>query len=308
MAKLFKRSIDWKKVGLSVVAIVLVLASVGGLVTLFGKQTKKISPTSWVVGGLDEDGKFIDDDQTLVNRTLIACEGLSVKKTFKGECSYEIFYFDENDQFLTKVIPTDDIYSEDYPGAVSCRIVIRPACPSDEKKSEFKISFWEVATFAKYIQVTVDKVQPEYSEVFEMYDSYGKTLESGLMTLEGGINNLDQTDMTFMATPLIPTNEVYDAYRVYICFEEGVTGSAYVAFADAELPGDAPSDGKTNNGKIIVQKNGSKVYNDFAHVFKESSMKAGVWYSVIVESPEAADCLRVCMPGAATVKVFGLKK
>lgn len=313
MAKLFKRSINWKKVCLSAVAIVLVLASVGGVAALFGKQTKTISATSWVVGNLDSQGKFVEDTQTLVSKDLIPCEGISIEKTFKGECDYEIYYYDVNDHFMAKVTPRDDLYSEDYPGAVSCRIVISPECPVDEKISEFKISFWEVTKFAKNIKVTVDKEQPKYSTVRQLWNSVKDvdTIESGVMTLKGGISVLD-TESTngelYTSTPLITLSDEYDAYRIYIKLDSDSGRDAYVAFADACLAGEQKGTDE-NNDKIICATKSSKYVNEFTHIFEYSNSEVGIWRSVIVEAPAIADVLRVSYDAGDTeVRIYGLAK
>lgn len=305
MAKLFKRKIKWKEVGIGALAIVLVMASVGGLAALFGKQTKTIGPGDWIKGELDENGEYIESDIALVNETAFSCDGLRVEKDFKAACTYDIYYYDASGKFIGKVTPTENVYNETNPEASTCRIVIFPDIPADEKASEFKISFWEVRSFAKMLKVTVNKEQETYSAVNPLFNDDAASV-SGVMTLEDGIANLDTSAASYKSTKLILTKDTYDAYRIYVKLADS-EGDTFVAFADACLTGEVAGE-DVNNDKIICRTNGTKVANEFAHVFDGDKMEAGVWYSVIVEAPAKADALRVSFPVDATVRIYGLTK
>ena len=161
--------------------IALVLAGVSALTALaFGVKAivdytkndlKKISPT-FEVGNLGADGKFVNDESTLYTKNAFACDGLQIKLDFDNEINYQIFYYDDLDNFVSSTSVMDSSF-EDRVAATHARLVIVPINDKDNK-----ISLTERYTYPKQMTVKVTKVQnlryvmSGKTKLFVVYDQY----------------------------------------------------------------------------------------------------------------------------------------
>lgn len=152
-----------KKLAL-VLAGVAALTGIGFGVKAIVDYTKEdletISP-KFEVGNLGADGKWIDDESTLYTKEAFQCDGLEIKLDFDNEINYQIFFYDDLDNF----IESTQILSESYSGGVHdsyARLVIIPTADEDDK-----ISWTEKISYPKQMDIKVSKIQfKDYANVF----------------------------------------------------------------------------------------------------------------------------------------------
>lgn len=172
MKRNFKR-IKWREVFSAVLVCTLLIGSVAGLGMIFNKDTKSISALSFSVGGMDDSGNYTDVKTSIYTKDMFECQGLTIEPDFEASGSYQVFYYSENKNFIgstDKMTVEDGAYTkgDDFALAKYARIVITPDVPEDEK--DFKIRFYEVATYASAYTITVDNKQNFKAPNLFVYD------------------------------------------------------------------------------------------------------------------------------------------
>lgn len=142
--------------------IALVLACVAALTALTfivkaivdytKNDLKTINPT-FEVGNLGNDGKFVDDKSTLYTKEAFACDGLQIKLDFDNQINYQIFYYDDLDNFIESTAVLADAYSGGVHDGYA-RLVIIPMNDDDDK-----ISLVERVTYPNQMTIKVNKTQ-----------------------------------------------------------------------------------------------------------------------------------------------------
>ena len=149
------------KLWLKIVIIVLVLALVGGGIVGIVKladsdklDNKTISTLAFSVGGLDGAGKYKNTDQSIYTKNAFECQGLNCSLAFDNEISYQIYFYDQNNEFVhTTGKLTGAFVKDSVPFfAKYARIVITP-------NEDNKVSRLEVNKYAKQLKVTVYREQ-----------------------------------------------------------------------------------------------------------------------------------------------------
>lgn len=113
---------------------------------------KTISP-SFEVGNLGSDGKFVNDESTLYTKDSFACNGLNVKLVFDNEINYQIYYYDDLDNYISSTAILSDSFDKQTE-ASHARIVIKPKDDDDDK-----ISFTERYKYSGQMTIKVSKNQ-----------------------------------------------------------------------------------------------------------------------------------------------------
>ena len=151
-----------KKIALilaGVTAISAVGVGIAKLVEYTRQDLKTINPT-FEVGNLGTDGKYVNDESTLYTKEAFEAEGLQVKLDFDSQIEYQIFYYDDLDNF----IESTDVLSAAYSDPVHdgyARIVIIPTDDEDGK-----IGLTERVSYPSQMIVKVSKEQKvEYVNV-----------------------------------------------------------------------------------------------------------------------------------------------
>lgn len=144
-----------KKIGLITLGIGAVGAvGMGGkaLYDYAKNDLQTIHPT-FEVGGLGDDGKYVNDELSLYTKDSFACEGLSAKLDFDSEISYQFFYYDINDKFISSSEIYTDGTSANIPyNAAYARVEITPLNDEDGK-----ISLKERFSYPSQLNLKVDK-------------------------------------------------------------------------------------------------------------------------------------------------------
>lgn len=166
------KRIKWKNIISAVLVGVLLIGAVAGLGSIFGKDTKTISPGAFSVGAINAQGNYEKSDVSIYTKDMFECQGLSIEPDFEATGTYKVFYYDSNKNFISA---TDELNAEDgvytkgitSPLARYARVMITPDVPTDEdgkKVEDFKIRFYEVMNYANEYNITVNKKQ-DFNEV-----------------------------------------------------------------------------------------------------------------------------------------------
>ena len=163
MAKFFPRKTDWKMLLSGIVTVVLLVGAVAGVAAIVNIKTKTVSALEFSVGGLDDQGEYLETKQSIYTKDLIECAGLVIEPDFETRGSYQVFYYDNNKNFVGKT-PVMDAQGVAYEKGDSfaiapyCRIVITPEIPLNEDGKpvkDFKIYFFDAFTYADDYKITV---------------------------------------------------------------------------------------------------------------------------------------------------------
>lgn len=144
-----------KKVALALAGIVAVSAvgvGVAKLIEFMQDDFKTISP-SFDVGNLGADGKYVNDESTLYTKEAFQCDGLQIKLDFDNEIDYQIFFYDDLDNFIESTEVLSAAYSETVHDGYA-RIVIIPNNDEDDK-----IGLTERLTYPGQLTIKVAKEQ-----------------------------------------------------------------------------------------------------------------------------------------------------
>ncbi|MBO5850950.1 MAG: hypothetical protein J6R29_01295, partial [Clostridia bacterium] len=117
----------FKKIGAVLLAGALSIGAIFGIAKLgeaLDTPTKTIH-TSYHVGGLNDSGKFTDSNASIYSDAF-ECQGLKITPDFDSNVSYEVFYYDHNEQFLFSSGSKTDFYESDDTFAKYARIEITP--------------------------------------------------------------------------------------------------------------------------------------------------------------------------------------
>ena len=166
----FKRKINWKNIISAVLVGVLLIGAIAGLGVLLAKDTKTISPTAFSVGGINEQGNYVESETSIYTKDMFECQGLSIEPDFEATGIYKVFYYDSNKKFMKAtdaMSASDGAYNmgESVFGASFARVMITPDVPLDEDGNaveDYKIRFYEVVGIANDYKITVDKKQDSY--------------------------------------------------------------------------------------------------------------------------------------------------
>ena len=190
------------------IAILLGVASlIGGLTRADDDERVKVHPT-FSVGGLNEVGKYVESEGTIYTKEAFECQGLKIDLDFEKTICYEVYFYDENGNFLSSTEKTNENSKPVLPdGATHARIVITPDWELLEVKNtkDRVVKWYEVTKYANQIEIKVNEEQYEYEYVFEkvaLTDSAYFTLDEGCYYMADGkrTESSDYNSYTFVAT------------------------------------------------------------------------------------------------------------
>ena len=154
-----------KNIGL----VLLIIAVLGFLFGIFSKQKADDDgrvevKLSYEIGGLTEYGKYDEADDKLYSE-MFECKGLNVGLDFDANVEFEIYFYDEDEHFVSKIDKTSDSFKGDIPETASfARIVIYPTF---EKGDEQKVNLLNKYSFIKQLTVKVYEDQSNDTEETE---------------------------------------------------------------------------------------------------------------------------------------------
>ena len=165
-----------KRVGIKdILSVIVALLLIGGVIAAIGSITgntkESVSGFAFSIGGLDDAGEYVERKNAIYTKDLIGCVGLEVTPDFESAVKYRVFYYDENETFISATDLIDEAHVNKLAQPKYCRIMIVP-----ESGEEINFwEFWKIYDFADDISIKVDKEQIEPKDYFDGYD--GKSVK-----------------------------------------------------------------------------------------------------------------------------------
>ena len=281
----FKKNSKFKKI-LCAVLVIGAVVGIGALVSSFARNDDKtVRSSEFSVGALDENGKYVEDKQSIYTKDAFECVGLRIEPDFEADLTYDVYYYDANEKLLEAKVGLTEVYDEDFPLAKICRVVIHPAIPEGETAKDFKISWNEVKSFAKQVKITVDKNQDNrYSDSVNLYVAENAQLGKSFNSEEAILTLTDNA--AHKVSENIVVSGDYEYYDVYVKKTSGADSSAVVIAG-------------TDGNEILARE-----------LCSLSDVNDGEWRKMTIEVPEfeGSAYLVVRMPAETECYVYGYNK
>ena len=166
MAKKLKMKYKTKKnlknvlIGVACVGALAVVASGSkALYDMSQDDMKTIHPT-FVVGGLDENGKYEETETSLYTKEAFECKGLTIGLDFENDISYQVFFYEEDGDFISSTEVLTERFDGELPeNATHARIEITPQWTNVEDEEDQVVNWYNKYGFSKQINIKVDKDQ-----------------------------------------------------------------------------------------------------------------------------------------------------
>lgn len=167
----------WKSLLAAILCIGVIVGAGFGIASIF-KPDKvddfvtytTLPVTKFRVGGLDGNGNYMNTDQSIYTKDAFECQGLNCTLDFDNEISYQVYFYDQNNEFVhTTGRLTGAFVQDSVPFfAKYARIVITP-------NDDNKVSMLEVMKYAKQLKVTIYREQgfKNYTENLFIEDMHG---------------------------------------------------------------------------------------------------------------------------------------
>ena len=161
----YRSKISWKGILAAVLSVLVVTGAIVGIVKLTGKDTRSIGGGVFSVGGIDAaTGKATTSTVSIYTKDKIACQGLVIEPEFDSTCTYQVFFYNEDDKLVGNTAVRDDKFlTSELPACAQfARFVIYPSTLGEDGKpiEDFKVSFFDVREIANNLTITVNKEQP----------------------------------------------------------------------------------------------------------------------------------------------------
>ena len=163
MARRIGKRINWQRLGLIVLAVIIGLGAIAGITALVdGDRT--VLGTAFAKGNLDASGKFVESDTHLYLKDEIEINNLKVERDFDAGVSYRIVFYDKNMEYVGETESLqgnwdiadheEDFVTEgNFADAEFARIVV--SMPESDENG--KISSTEVLKYAGQLKITYTK-------------------------------------------------------------------------------------------------------------------------------------------------------
>ena len=277
---------NWKKILCIALICISVFAIFGGTAFLV-KDVNTISATEFSRGALDENGKYLASDTSIYTKYAFGCKGLRIEPEFEADLTYDVYYYDATGKLVEAKKALTEIYDEDYPLAMTCRVVIHPAIPEDVDADEYKIGFFDVYKVANELKITVSKNQDYlYSNAVNVYDA--SQVQEGYSfssTEKGAKVNLVASE-GLMVSNKVAVDTENTKYDIFVKNTGADDAKAVVLVLDGE--------------DVILLSSSVKV----------SNVNEGEWVKLTIDLDEikgdaVADTIFVSMPSNSDCYIFG---
>ena len=135
------------------VLLALLTAAVIGMVIALNNSitTTTLKTGDYKNGGLDDEGKYVETDESIVTKDYVSVDGLEIDVADELEITYSIYFYNEDKELVS----VSENLAEDYAYVEAenveyFKIVITPT--DDEE-----VSLFEKGGYAKQLTVTVDR-------------------------------------------------------------------------------------------------------------------------------------------------------
>ena len=271
----YRRKSKLKSILCGILVVATLIGACAGIASISKKETKTLSPGIFSRGGLNENGEHIITNQTIYTKEAFACEGLRIEPDFEFKGTYDVYYYNADMGFLESRSGLTGIHDEDYPLADYARVVIKPdiktlAAEQGIKEKDFKISFYEVRSYAKELDITVNKAQDK-SEIRT------ENLYKDSEAIQG------QTfDATKVQTPLVFESDADAKLSADIGVSSDISHFEIYVMCSERMD--------LTTVAVIADKNGDAVYDRLARKdLSYDSGSVGVWNKIVIDVPDLED-------------------
>lgn len=157
----------------SVACIALVAATVLGVASLFSHKKddlKEIKP-AFSIGGLTEQGKYVEQDNTIYTKEAFECKDLRIDVDFEKTITYKVFFYADSGEFISATEELTENFVSAVPGgATHARVLITPDWKELEivKNDEKVIKWYEIAKYAGQLTIKTAKADKEAEEITDL--------------------------------------------------------------------------------------------------------------------------------------------
>ena len=187
MAKFNLRSKQTRKeilsIGLGILFTVGAVIGISALTSKSEETTKEINP-KYAIGGLTEDGKYLETEESIYTKDAFECQGLDIEMDFKNNVSYRVFFYDEDTNFISATEKLTENYDESTTPLISkyARIVITP-------NDDDKISWYEKNGYANQLTIEVNKEQTALDLPFKGVNKFKYLQNYSMENSSNGVNS-----------------------------------------------------------------------------------------------------------------------
>ena len=151
-----------------VLSIVLICLAVFGAacgISAIGskeKDDKHVIHPTFAVGGLNAQGKYYETEETIYTAKAFTCEGLEIKLAFDADVTYQVFYYNKLDNFVScseiygksaKIVAPND--------AEYARLVVTPIWDSDVDVEDRVCHWYDIYKYSSQLKITVADASEE---------------------------------------------------------------------------------------------------------------------------------------------------
>ena len=150
------KRIDWKRTLIVLLVAVGICAGAVGIFAATSRDTEKIGAGAFSIGGLNDQGEYVEQKNTIFTDELIECQGLEITPDFKSTVEYKVFLYSTDKELIEVTDKLSGNYKLNNAMAQYCRIMI---IPEGSAKKDFEIGMFEVRSYAKQLTITVNREQ-----------------------------------------------------------------------------------------------------------------------------------------------------
>ena len=166
MTRKTKKIIKNTLLGVLCLGIVGGAAAGGKALYDYSKEDLKTINPVFHVGGLDENGEYVDTDQSLYSDSF-ECRGLEISLDFDNDIKFQVFYYESDGDFVESTEVLEDDYESEITnyGISHARVVITPQwtnveIPEDKTEEEVKVVKWyNLLEYSSQLEIKVSKNQ-----------------------------------------------------------------------------------------------------------------------------------------------------
>ena len=204
MAKFKKKSVFVK--------VIAVLAAIGAAVgAVFGIKAisdkvqdpkETVHPTFAVGGLLDETGQFDEEEKRAIfTEKSFSAKGLEVKLDFQAKVTYQVFFYDKLDHFISATQVYEESAAIDVPLGAYARMEVTPVI-EDSTPIDYEVKWHEIFSITSQFDIRVDKnqkfaltdfTQINVAEKFTKYNDTKYDTSSGTNVSEDGLTLFEYT-------------------------------------------------------------------------------------------------------------------
>ncbi len=130
---------------------VMVIVGVSLIKQSANEKTKTLGLIDWEIGAIDADGEFLKDTGSIVTKDFHNVEDLEIELAKDAMVSYKVFYYDEDEAFISASNALSADYAGTAPeGAVYFKLMVTPS-------NDAEVSLLEIPGYVEQISVVCAK-------------------------------------------------------------------------------------------------------------------------------------------------------